>query len=195
MFRGIRPNTLFVDSDLNSHVDTKHPLNEGRALTAAEDISLPDQPSTSKERGENKDPSTDVETVCSQRHRPGNHYTTKNGAETKSNRFSQSIKKLHNIKFYLNIRVRMVRQMGNEEEFIVPHFRSRTFDEEHDLNTAFQQMQNALEEFVHRGSNWRMEFVTGIEIRIVPYQPLSAAKYSPLPSRVQPLKGIINLTS
>lgn len=54
-------------------------------------------------------------------------------------------------------------------------------------------MLNALEEFVHRGSNWRMYFVIGLKIKIVPYQPLSAAKYSPLPERIQHLKGIINI--
>lgn len=93
----------------------------------------------------------------------------------------------------------MVRQVESEEEFTIPHFRSRTFislddeDEEHDLNTAFQQMLNALEEFVHRGSNWRVERVMGLEIKIVPCHPLSAAKYSPLPPKIQHLKGIINI--
>lgn len=53
----------------------------------------------------------------------------------------------------------MIRTREEGEELIVPHFRSRTFiylnlsDEEHHLNTAFQQMQNALEEFIHRGSD------------------------------------------
>lgn len=43
--------------------------------------------------------------------------------------------------------------MEREEEFIVPHFRSRTLvsledeDEDHDLNTALQQMLKALESF------------------------------------------------
>lgn len=75
----------------------------------------------------------------------------------------------------------MVRQVESEEEFTILHFRSRTFisldddDDEHDLNTAFQQMLNALEEFVHHGSNWRVERIMGLEIKIVPYHPLSAA--------------------
>lgn len=85
----------------------------------------------------------------------------------------------------------MVRQVVSEEEITIPHFRSRTFislddddDEEHNLNTAFQQMLNALEEFVHRGSNWRVERV----IKIIPYHPLSAAKYTPLFSKIQHLQ-------
>lgn len=61
----------------------------------------------------------------------------------------------------------MIRTREEGEELIVPHFRSRTFiylnlsDEEHHLNTAFQQMQNALEEFIHRGSDWRVYVVIG----------------------------------
>lgn len=55
-------------------------------------------------------------------------------------------KKFRDIKFFLNTRVRMIRTREEGEELIVPHFISRTFislnlsDEEHDLNTAFQQM-------------------------------------------------------
>lgn len=61
----------------------------------------------------------------------------------------------------------MIRTIEEGEELIVPHFISRTFislnlsDEEHDLNTAFQQMLNALEEFIHRGSDWRVDVVIG----------------------------------
>lgn len=82
---------------------------------------------------------------------------------------------------------------------IVLHFRSRTFislnlsDEEHDLNTAFQQMQNALEEFIHRGSDWRVDVVIGLEVSMVPYIPLSAGKYTTLPKQIQHLKGIVNM--
>lgn len=75
----------------------------------------------------------------------------------------------------------MVRQRdGGEEESTIPHFRSTTFqvldsdDVDHFLNQAFQQMQNAMEEFVHRGSNWRMESVLGLKIKVVPYQPFTA---------------------
>lgn len=54
----------------------------------------------------------------------------------------------------------MVRQReAGGEETIIPYFRTRIFrslqhdDEEHDLNTAFQQMQNDMEEFIRRGSD------------------------------------------
>lgn len=50
-----------------------------------------------------------------------------------------------------------------------------------------------MEEFIHRGSNWRMDSVLGLEIKIIPYQPFTTAKYSPLPTRIQHLKGVINI--
>lgn len=93
----------------------------------------------------------------------------------------------------------MIRTREEGEELIVPHFRSRTFiylnlsDEEHHLNTAFQQMQNALEEFIHRGSDWRVYVVIGLEVSMVPYIPLSAGKYTTLPKQIQHLKGIVNM--
>lgn len=42
--------------DLNSHVDAKHSQNGGRVPITPNDISLPDQPSTSMKHGENKNP-------------------------------------------------------------------------------------------------------------------------------------------
>lgn len=93
----------------------------------------------------------------------------------------------------------MIRTREEGEELIVPHFRSRTFiylnlsDEEHHLNTAFQQMQNALEEFIHRGSDWRVYVVIGLEVSMVPYIPLSAGKYTTLPKQIQHFKGIVNM--
>lgn len=195
--------------DLNSHVDDKHSQQGGRAPIVKEDISIPNQPSTSKEQEENKKTLNDVERQ-SALNNTAQEITIRpiNDAEKFDllcfyNVFKSKIKsilseykkKFRNIKFYLNTRVRMVRQVESEEEFTIPHFRSRTFislyddDEEHDLNKAFQQMLNALEEFVHFVSNWRVERVMGLEIKIVPYHPLSASKYSPLPPKINILKA------
>lgn len=108
--------------------------------------------------------------------------------------------KFRDIKFFFNTRVRMVRQIAaGGEETIIPHFRSRIFsslqhdDEDHDLNAAFQQMQNAMEEFIHRGSDWRLDVVFSLELYKVPYKPLSAKKYIKLPPEIQHLKGIVNI--
>lgn len=50
-----------------------------------------------------------------------------------------------------------------------------------------------MQEFVHRGSDWVMDRVIGLEVKIVPYQPLTAAKYNSLPPNINNLKGIINI--
>lgn len=85
--------------------------------------------------------------------------------------------KLGSVKFYLNSRVRMVRHVEGGDETIIPHFKSPHDDYVNDfLNKAFQQMQNVMEEFVHRGSNWRIDVVIGLAVKIVPYQPLKSCQ-------------------
>lgn len=207
-------NTFQTNRDLQSHVHATHSQQGGRAPTAAEDVSSQNQPSTSKADDEYKNSPHDEErrfalngTVQDITIRPRN-----DTEKFDLLRFYSALKsklmaillenknRFGNIKFYLNTRVRMVRQRdGGEEESTVPHFRSTTFqvldseDLDHFLNQAFQQMQNAMEEFIHHGSNWRMESVLGLEIKAVPYQPLTAAKYRPLPAGIQQLRGIVNI--
>jgi hypothetical protein len=49
---------------------------------------------------------------------------------------------------------------AENRETIVPHFRSKYYislpDEynNHNLNEAFQSINQALDEFIHKGSNW-----------------------------------------
>lgn len=177
--------------DLSSHMDNTHSQSGGRAPTAVEDISQDqpstskDQPSTSKHK-----PSTSQDQEHSkenlERRSALNESAQQitiypqNDAEKYDLLHFYSVmkskiqailkdgkKKFRDNKFSLNTRVRMIRTREEGEELIVPHFISRTFislnlsDEEHDLNTAFQQMLNALEEFIHRGSDWRVDVVIG----------------------------------
>lgn len=200
--------------DLQSHVHATHSQQGGRAPVAVEDVSSPNQPSTSKADDEYKNSPPD-EVRRSALNGEAQEITIRPRNDTKKFdllRFYSALKskviailmenknRFGNIKFYLNTLVRMVRQRdGGEEESTVHHFRSTTFEVldsenlDHFLYQAFQQMQNAMEEFIHRGSNWRMESVLGLEIKAVPYQPLTAAKYSPLPAGIQHLRGIINI--
>ena len=172
--------------DLESHVHATHSQQGGRAPIAAEDVSSPNQPSTSKEDDAYKNSPHD-EVRRSALNGTAQEITIRPKNETEKFdllRFYSALKskvtailmgnrnRFGNIKFYLNTRIRMVRQRdGGEEESIVPHFRSTTFqvlgsdDVDHFLNQAFQQMQNAMEEFIHRGSNWRMETVLGLEMK------------------------------
>ncbi|KAK3093489.1 hypothetical protein FSP39_016361 [Pinctada imbricata] len=105
-----------------------------------------------------------------------------------------------NIKFYLNTRVKMVRNIELEgESETVPHFRSKTKialrDEnlDHDLNSAFQQMSNSMEEFINKGSDWKFDEVTSMEVVTVPYGPLGGSSYLPLPPKFQGIRSIVNV--
>lgn len=155
-----------------------HSQQGGRATIEAEDVSSPNQPFTSKAGDEYKNSPYD-ELRRSAVNGAGQEITIRPRNDTENVdllRFYTALKskviailmenrnRFGNIKFYLNTRVRMVRRRdGGERESTVPHFRSITFEvlDSEDLDNflyqAFQQMQNAMEEFIHRGTNWRME--------------------------------------
>ena len=112
----------------------------------------------------------------------------------------QRRQKTRNIKFYLNTRVRMVRDLHvGEDSSTVPHFRSATFtaledeDVEHELNSAFKQMETNMEEFINRRSDWRMDEVIRMEIVTVPYVPLGGSSYIPLPPEYNGIRSVVNI--
>lgn len=199
------------DQEFNSYQDLKnHQQRGGRAPVTVEDISP--RASTSNKRENNVSlPNFDRRSALNDTAqeitiRPENevekydllHFYSAYKPKVMS-LISEQGGKLGNVKFYLNTRVRMVRHLEGGVETTIPHFRSRTCqvlndgDVDHFLNEAFQQMQNAMQEFVHRGSDWVMDRVIGLEVKIVPYQPLTAAKYNSLPPNINNLKGIINI--
>ncbi|CAG2205030.1 unnamed protein product [Mytilus edulis] len=83
-------------------------------------------------------------------------------------------KKHRNIKWYVNVRVEMVRDIddGNQEK-AHPHFRSKSFislmeeDNDHNLNEAFQSINRAMEQFINKGSNWILNKVIFLEVHTV----------------------------
>ncbi|CAC5415715.1 unnamed protein product [Mytilus coruscus] len=80
--------------------------------------------------------------------------------------------KIRDIKWYLNVRVEMERNIDDgRKEKVTPHFRSKAYtslendDNEHNLNDAFQKMNASLEEFIHKGSNWVVKKIIGVPIK------------------------------
>ncbi|CAC5423990.1 unnamed protein product [Mytilus coruscus] len=109
-------------------------------------------------------------------------------------------KKVRNVKWYLNVRVDMVRNIEDgTKEKTTPHFRSKTYtslendDNEHNLNEAFQKMNGSLEEFIHKGSNWIVNKVLGLEVNTVKYSPISGSSYMELPSKLHHSHAITNI--
>ena len=105
-----------------------------------------------------------------------------------------------NVKWYLNTQVQFKRDLDDgSEEKINTHFRSKTYialqneDEEHETNEAFQKMNDSLEEFIHKGSNWLVEGVVSMEICTVPFSPLSASSYMNLPLKIRFTGSVVNV--
>ncbi|KAJ8310049.1 hypothetical protein KUTeg_011914 [Tegillarca granosa] len=76
----------------------------------------------------------------------------------------QKRQKFRQIKWYLNTRIRMVRDLEDgSQNRITTHFRSKTYislksdNNEHNINEAMQKMNACMEEFIHKGSNWIMD--------------------------------------
>ncbi|VDI77645.1 Hypothetical predicted protein [Mytilus galloprovincialis] len=109
-------------------------------------------------------------------------------------------KKVRDVKWYLNVRVDMVRNIEDgTKEKTTPHFRSKTYtslendDNDHNLNEAFQKMNGSLEEFIHKGSNWIINKVLGLEVNTVKYSPISGSSYMKLPSKLYAFHSITNI--
>ncbi|VDI63265.1 Hypothetical predicted protein [Mytilus galloprovincialis] len=109
-------------------------------------------------------------------------------------------KKVRDVKWYLNVRVDMVRNIDNgTKEKTAPHFRSKTYtslendDNDHNLNEAFQKMNGSLEEFIHKKSNWIVNNVLGLAVNTVKYSPISGSSYMKLPSKLYSSLSITNI--
>lgn len=107
---------------------------------------------------------------------------------------------VRNLKWYLNARIEMVRNIDDgTKEKTVAHFRSKTNialkndDNDHNINEAFQKINASLEEYIHKGSNWVVDKIHGLEVHTVKYSPISASSYMELPPKLRFSRGVINI--
>ena len=107
-----------------------------------------------------------------------------------------------NVKWYLNTKVQFRRDVDDgTQENISSHFRSKTYialqndDIEHEMNEAFQKMNDSLEEFIHKGSNWLVDRIISMEICTVPYTPISGSSYMALPRKLRHTGGVVNVNN
>ena len=88
---------------------------------------------------------------------------------------------------------------AENRETIVPHFRSKYYislpDEynNHNLNEAFQSINQALDEFIHKGSNWILNKVMSLELHTVQYSPIAGSSYMHLPQKIRFTRVIVNI--
>ena len=100
----------------------------------------------------------------------------------------------------LNAKVEMTRDIEAENrETTVRHFRSKKYislpdeNNNHNLNEAFQSINHALEEFVHKGSNWILNKVMSLEVHTVQYSPIAGSSYMHLPQNIRFTRGVVNI--
>ena len=112
----------------------------------------------------------------------------------------QRSSQLRNIKWYVNARIKMIRTIADgKEEFVIPHFRSKTYitltgeDTEDNLNAAFQEVHRALEEFIRKGSNWTIHKVICLAIKTVQYSPIAGFSYMLLPREISTSHSVLNI--
>ncbi|CAC5392259.1 unnamed protein product [Mytilus coruscus] len=110
-----------------------------------------------------------------------------------------------NIKFYLNVQVRMIKYAvdGTYEEQ-VPFFRSNVKTAmvsgneeedtlEHTLNESLQKVFTSMEDFLKNGSGYQMEEVLQLQVTIIKYTPLCAGSYIHLPKTLNKANCLLNV--
>ena len=123
-----------------------------------------------------------------------------NAKEDIENELLLQREKQRNIKWYINVRVEMIRDIddGNQEK-AHPHFRSKNYislpneNNDHNINEAFQSVNRAMEEFIHRGSNWILNKIISLEVHTVQYSPINGSSYIELPPKIRNSRGVVNI--
>ncbi|CAC5412676.1 unnamed protein product [Mytilus coruscus] len=110
-----------------------------------------------------------------------------------------------NIKFYLNVQVRMIKYAvdGTYEEQ-APFFRSNvktamvSGNEEEDtledtLNESLQKIFTSMEDFLKNGSGYQIEEVLQLQVTIIKYKPLCAGSYIHLQKTMNMANCLLNV--
>lgn len=109
-------------------------------------------------------------------------------------------KKHRNFKWYVNVRVEMIRDLeGEQKEKAHPHFRSKNYislpieSYDHNINESYQAVNRAMEEFINKGSNWILNKIICLEVYAIPYSPIIGSSYMELPLKIRFSRGIVNI--
>ena len=62
-----------------------------------------------------------------------------------------------------------------------------------DFGTAYEELKHKLDIWGERGSGWIIDKIEDILINISNYDPLAGSSYIPLPPKLNPKKGLINI--
>ncbi|MES9885136.1 MAG: C2H2-type zinc finger protein [Sedimenticola sp.] len=118
------------------------------------------------------------------------------------NHLSNQCRKLNSIKWYMTVHTQLLRESEEGiQETVDTFFRSNTKilllpdddNADHMLNEAYQKQFKSFDEFLRRGSGWKLKNVTKMEINTVKYSPFRGSSYFEMPRNIRKCKGVVNI--
>ena len=116
------------------------------------------------------------------------------------NHLAKELVEKKDIKWSICVKARFFKpKHGGEDVITEAHFRSicmRTTDQhelQNQLEEAKQQVTQAMVLFQNEGSGWVLDGILHLDLSTAQYTPVKGSSYIPLPSRLDPKKGIINI--
>ena len=112
------------------------------------------------------------------------------------------LKELKSLKFQLSVQVELIKynvEDGNILDTATPwlHTKMNVLFQPEDIEESLSQtaprLQESLERWIRRGSNWVLSRVMNQHIDISKYRPLRARSYLPIPKEVWAKKAIVNV--
>ena len=103
------------------------------------------------------------------------------------------------VRIILNCEMRREELFSEEVQILNSFFHSETVenleatDESAVYDTFVQTIEERIQNFNQRGSNWRFQRVLSLDIHFTDFQPLRGSTYFPLPKKIADKKAVINM--
>ena len=116
------------------------------------------------------------------------------------NRINEEVVKKRAVKFSLSLHVNF--HLSTDVTFLTNPLADLSTDtievydssDIHDvLNSIYENLVSAIEEFQQRGSGWILDKLLSLDLHLLEFDPLRATPYIPLPTCIQSRKTVINI--
>ena len=116
------------------------------------------------------------------------------------NRINKKVVKKRAVKFYFSLHVNF--HLSTNVAFLTdpPAVLSTDTIEVYDssdvhdaLNSTYENLVSAIEDFQQRGSGWSLEKLIALDLHLLEFDPHRATSYIPLPTCIQNRKAVINI--
>ncbi|KAK3711743.1 hypothetical protein QZH41_018479, partial [Actinostola sp. cb2023] len=112
----------------------------------------------------------------------------------------KQLDKHRGIKWFLCVKVRMIKTSPDGDVESTPHFRSMCFTTVNetelvkDYNQAVEKVKTTFLEYQREGSGWQLDKVLHLDLGVVAYKPVEGASYLPLPKKkIKNKKAVLNV--